>query len=395
MTTLAWLLAIAVTVPMLVLCVECAAGLGRSRPILRPPVASAGASLSPPPFTVLIPAHDEAAGIAAVIAAVRCQLRACDRLLVIADNCTDATAQIARAARASVSVRVDPQRMGKAYALDHGRAVLHGAPTPVVIVLDADCVPAPGALHRLAATAARTQAAVQGAYLLTVSATADPVVRISTFAFLLKNLLRQRGLRRLGAPALLQGTGMALPWRLFAAAPLVTTSLVEDLKLGLDLVLAGDRVLFDDRAAFRSPASARTATTSQRTRWEQGMLVTAVRYLPRLIAAGLTRRPALLLLAADLTVPPVALLIMLAGVATVLLVIAALTGGTVAPLAIVLAAWVALSVLLALVWLREGRAILPASALPSVGRYVLWKLPIYRAVLGHRQRRWVRTSRVP
>lgn len=387
MTVLAGLLAVAVVIPMLILCIECVAGQARSRPHATPAIA--------PPFTVLIPAHDESTGIATVIAAVRCQLRAVDALLVVADNCTDATADLARAAGAPVCVRDDPERIGKAFALAHGRTVLRNAPKPVVIVLDADCTPEPGALHRLAATAAHAQGAVQGAYLLTVPIDADPVVRISSFAFLVRNLVRQRGLQRLSAPALLQGTGMALPWRLFDTAPLVTTSLVEDLKLGLDLALAGHPVLFEERARFRSPASGRAATTSQRTRWEQGMLTTAARYLPRLIAAGLTRRPALLLLAADLTVPPLALLIAIVCLVIVFLTVSAMATGTAAPLVLLIGVVLSLGGVLALTWMREGRAILPAAVLPALGRYILWKMPIYRGLLGRRQRAWVRTSRAP
>ncbi len=387
MTILAWLLAIATTLPLLVLCVECAAGLHTPRRLTVPSTA--------PPFTVLMPAHDEATGIVAAIVAVRQQLRPGDRLLVVADNCTDATADVALAAGASVCVRSDPARMGKAYALAFGRDVLRARPPSVVTVLDADCVPEPGALLALAATACRTQAAVQGEYLLTVAADAHPLVRVSAFAFLVKNRLRQRGLQRLGAPALLQGTGMAMPWDLFDTAPLVTASLVEDLKLGLDLVLAGHAVQFAPSAGFRSPASGYAATTTQRTRWEQGTLVTTARYIPRLIAAGLTRRPALLLLAGDLVVPPLAMLMAVAVVATAALTILVLAGGTALPLAMVVAALLSVAAILTLIWIRAGRNILPGAAIPTIARYILWKLPIYRGLIAGRQRRWVRTSRVP
>ena len=193
-----------------------------------------GASGRAPRFAVLVPAPDDAAGIGAAVAAIRRQLRPGDRLLVVADNCSDATAELAMRAGAAVCRRHDPARAGKAFALAHGRAMLRTDPPQVVIVLDADCLPEAGALTRLAVGAAGG-VAVQASNLLRCGPHAAPLVRISTFAFLLRNLIRQRGLRRLSDRALLQGTGMALPWRMFDAAPLATASLAEDLRLGLDL----------------------------------------------------------------------------------------------------------------------------------------------------------------
>ena len=71
-------------------------------------------------LAVLMPAHDEAVGISAAIRALVPQLRHTDRLLVVADNCSDDTAAVALASGAEVTVRVDPVLRGKGYALDHG-----------------------------------------------------------------------------------------------------------------------------------------------------------------------------------------------------------------------------------------------------------------------------------
>jgi poly-beta-1,6-N-acetyl-D-glucosamine synthase len=46
-------------------------------------------------ITVLIPAHNEQAGIGHAIESVRRQTRAVDEIVVIADNCTDGTAEVA------------------------------------------------------------------------------------------------------------------------------------------------------------------------------------------------------------------------------------------------------------------------------------------------------------
>ncbi len=88
---------------------------------------------------VLIPAHNEGAGIKPTIDDVKRQLRPGDRLLIVADNCTDETASIAAASGAEVSVREDQTRIGKGYALAWGIRHLAAEPPDIVIVIDADC----------------------------------------------------------------------------------------------------------------------------------------------------------------------------------------------------------------------------------------------------------------
>ena len=90
-------------------------------------------------LAVLVPAHDEGAVLLQTIADIQMQLRPGDRLLVVADNCADDTAGIARAAGAEVVERHDPDKRGKGYALDFGIRHLALDPPEVVIIIDADC----------------------------------------------------------------------------------------------------------------------------------------------------------------------------------------------------------------------------------------------------------------
>ncbi|MET0179812.1 MAG: glycosyltransferase family 2 protein, partial [Novosphingobium sp.] len=258
------------------------------------------------------------------------------------------------------------------------------------VVVDADCSPLPGALARLAATSARRGAAVQGAYLLIPGAQASALVRVSCFAFVVKNLVRQRALQRLAGAALLQGSGMAFPRALFAQLRWRADSLVEDLETGLDLLLAGEAVVFDEAARFVSPASSRGGTGSQRRRWEHGMLQATPTAVARLIAAGLGGRGRLLALAIDLAIPPTVLL-MVAAAGVFAVALAAL--GPIAPVVVLLAAQLALLAALLAAWRAEGRAILPLAALRELPRYVAWKLPILAQFVTARERRWVRTER--
>lgn len=378
-----WALTTAVTLPIVTLAIECLVGsLTRRDP---------APAVEPPPFTVLMPAHDEALGITGPIRAVLAQLRSCDALVVVADNCTDDTARIARALGADVVVRHDPKRRGKGYALETGRQAIAVDPERIMILVDADCIAAPGALPRLAATAQHRQAVVQGAYLLDPPAGAGAMVRLSAFAFLVKNLVRQRGLQRLGGAALLQGSGMAFPQAVFRQLDWRAASLVEDLDLGMRLLADGHRVTFDDGASFVSPAAARDATIGQRRRWEHGVMQSIGRNVAMMLRAGLGGNPRLLIVALDQMVPPAAPLIIGA-----LALAALLLGlGWWSQAVVVLAALALLMVSLAVAWARFGRRIVPAAMLGRTLGYLVWKLPLTLQFVTRRERHWLRTEREP
>lgn len=385
METLAlWILCGGVSVPMAVLAIECLIGSFPSR-------GGAEASLAPP-FTVVMPAHDEAMGIRETVEAVVGQLRACDALVVVADNCTDDTAGIAARAGATVISRIDRNNRGKGYALECGRRFVSAHPRAIVIVVDADCVPAPEALRRLAATASRHDAVAQGAYLLVPPANARPNVRVSCFAFLVKNLVRQLALRRLAGAALLQGSGMAFPSRVFHRVQWNAASLVEDLELGVRLLAEGERVVFEDRARFSSPASSERGTAGQRRRWEHGMLQSMLVLASRLAPPIFRRDWRLLFVALDLLVPPTVLLLAVAamagGLATALF-------GLRTPVIVVLATYLLLMLGLGAAWRAQGRDLLPARSLGQILRYAIWKLPIAAQFVVQRERQWIRTEREP
>jgi cellulose synthase/poly-beta-1,6-N-acetylglucosamine synthase-like glycosyltransferase len=379
-------LCICAAAPVALLALECLLGTKR----LGSPMAPAPENRSG--FTVLMPAHDEARGIAVSIDAVMPQLGDADTLLVVADNCSDDTALVARAMGAEVIERFDPTLRGKGYALEFGRAHLRGKPGDVVIILDADCLAEPDALPRIAATARAKDAVVQGAYLLAPRADASTKVRISSFAFLIKNLVRQRALGRLAGAALLQGSGMAFPRRIFDRVEWKADSLVEDLDMGVDLLLAGERVVFEDSATFYSDASSDAGTESQRRRWEHGMLSSMARHVPALLGRALRGKPRLAWVALDLMVPPTVML--LAG-SLLILALAAAIAGLVWPVLMLSAALLLLGLSLARAWAAEGRNILPWRSIAQIPAYIFWKLPIAAQFFVRRERQWIRTEREP
>lgn len=386
-------------IPVLVFCFECLAALlpGADRATHLSP--SEPAATPRPPVAVLIPAHNEELDLGATLASLQPQLHAGDRIVVVADNCNDRTADIGRERGAEVLERTDAQRRGKGYALEFGVAHLArgGSPPPLVVVLDADCTMLPGAIDALARAAQSSGRPAQGLYLLDQpparSAAAGDLV--SALAFLVKNHVRPRGLRRFNLPCPLTGSGMAFPLPLLAGSALGGGSIVEDMQLGLDLAIAGSPAAFCEPARIlgRLPGD-RHAVKTQRTRWEHGHLDTAIKQVPRLLWSGIRRgRLATVVLALDLCVPPLSLLAMLLMCATAIMLIPARLGHRAAGLELMLGQDVLLFVCLAAAWTRFGRRALPLGSMMSAPAYVLRKAPLYGSFVFRRQRTWVRTPR--
>jgi len=378
MDLLAWLLLCPPAVATLVLATELAAAQ------FAPRALPGGGT---PRLAVIVPAHDEAEGIAATLAALLGALPTDARLIVIADNCTDDTADRARAAGADVIERHDPNRRGKGFALAHARDHLATDPPEVVVVVDADCTIEGDGIVHLAASADALDRPVQSAYLLRPRPEMGALVGLSGFAFLIRNLVRQRGLARLGAPALLTGSGMAFPWAAFLAAPLATDDLVEDLAIGIALTQGGRAPAFLPSVRTWSDPARRSATAVQRRRWEQGFLRTAFAAAPLLLRGGPNW------LGLHLLVPPLALLALVDLAATGLLF--GLTGlGASALPARVLAGLLFLVVLLLLLaWARFGREQIAGRRLLLIPFYIAWKLPLYLMTAIRPERRWIRTDR--
>src|SRR6202022_1074761 len=77
-----------------------------------------------PPVVLLVPAHNESSGLLPTLANIQSQLLPGDRLLVVADNCSDDTATLAKAGGAEGIERNDPTRRGKGYAMAWGEQLL-------------------------------------------------------------------------------------------------------------------------------------------------------------------------------------------------------------------------------------------------------------------------------
>jgi cellulose synthase/poly-beta-1,6-N-acetylglucosamine synthase-like glycosyltransferase len=348
-----------------------------------------------PSLAVVMPAHDEALIIVDTLRALIPELRESDRLIVIADNCSDDTAVLAAAEGAQVVVRHDPDRRGKGYALDYGLRQLDSAPPQVVVIIDADCRIEARSLDVLASMCKCMARPIQAAYLIHPPPAAGVFTRIAAFALIVKNLVRPLGAHRLGLPCHLMGTGMAFPWTLISTAPLATRHIVEDLKLGVTLALAGTPPLFCPEASVSSffPQS-NQGLREQRIRWEHGYLDVALRDSPRLLYRGLlTRNLGLITLGLDLCVPPLALLLLLVAALWLGSALLYLVSGAVLALALSTAAALLLASSVLLSWSRYGQRVVSLGELLWAGVYALRKIPLYARFLLAKQSDWVRSKR--
>lgn len=355
----------------------------------RPPRAASG------PVAVIVPAHNEARVIAQTLIGVKSALRPKDRLVVVADNCDDDTAAIARAAGAECLERTDPARRGKGYALQCALDALRAdMPSGGVVIIDADCAVSPHAFGVVADVMAATDRPAQMLYVMRAPQHAPARRRVGEFAWLLLNKVRMRGLHRLAGVARFTGAGMALPASLAKAVDLASGEIVEDIALYAQLTAKGAApVLCEDALVISEFPTADANAHTQRARWERGSLRLAVRAAPALFAAGVRRLDVRAIAAAvDLSIPPLAVFAALQFGVGLAAIIPAFWGSF-APV-LISAAGAALYVAsVAAAWIVYGRSALPPRDLIALVGYVGDKARIHFGAARRTADQWTRTGR--
>ncbi|GAA0505188.1 MAG: glycosyltransferase family 2 protein [Pigmentiphaga sp.] len=362
------------------------------------------ARLRPPPpggqqlrFDILVPAHDEEQVIARTVASLRKLEWPAEqyRIVVIADNCTDQTASVAREHGATVFERHDASRRGKGYALQFGmsRSAMDGF-ADAVVVIDADTVTTPNLLAAFASRIADGASAMQANYGV-LNPNDSWRTRTITIAYGAFHAVRSRARERLGVSCGLRGNGMGFTRELLNRLPFTLQSMAEDLEYGIVLGLEGVRVHYVDEAEANAellPSAAGSDT--QRHRWEGGRFAVARAYTGRLLARAVKPRGALASdLALDLLTPPLGYI----GLQVMLVAVLATLASIWQP-AFLAWLWACVAMILVLAaHILRGWQLCPLgpSALLDLTRapfFVLWKLG---ALFRHRRNKaWVKTRRL-
>ncbi|MEY8195343.1 MAG: glycosyltransferase family 2 protein [Cycloclasticus sp.] len=347
-------------------------------------------------YTILIPAHNEAGIIGKTISCLLQQSVPPASILVVADNCTDATAEVAKGLDVTVLERVNDSQRGKGFALDYGITFLKEHQRPdVLIIFDADCEIDAGSLSVLVNSCIQNKRPTQALYLMRHHVGKSLKQSVAGFAWLVKNKIRPLAVNKLSLPVTLTGTGMAFPWHVIADVNVAHGNLVEDMQLGIDCTLNGFPPVFCEYAVVYSDFPEQIeAEKTQRTRWEHGHLMTIGQQVPRLIKQAVCRKDWRLLgLALDIGVPPVSLLVMFSTVGLFLLAGYSYVTESAGVFTLFLMIFLFFAGVLLATWWRYGREYLTIKELYGIPRYVFSKVSIYIAFIFKRQKSWVKTAR--
>ena len=226
-------------------------------------------------FAVLIAAHNEEKVISGIIKSLKAQTYSPDMydIFVIADNCSDKTAEIARSLGAGVIERFDETKKGKGFALEYAFDYIFSLNKgyEYAAIFDADNIVDKDFLfyiNRKINTGAR---AVQG--YLDSKNPYDSWLTISySLWYWINNRLAQLSRDNLGIGARLGGTGLAIDLELIKEFGWGATCLAEDTEFTLKLVLSDIKVAWEHSAVVYDEKPIGMDTSwNQRTRWTQGI----------------------------------------------------------------------------------------------------------------------------
>ena len=247
-------------------------------------------------FALLVAAHNEESVIGELVESLKNLDYPRDKfdVFVVADNCTDKTAEFAKNAGAYVWERFNAEKRGKGYAMEFAFEKLFAMDNTheYFCVFDADNLVEKDFLVRMNEKINEGYSAVQG-YL----DSKNPADNWLTFSYSLwywiNNRVAQLSRGNLGLGCRLGGTGFAVSSKLIREYGWGATCLAEDTEFTLKLALndikvgwAHDAVVFDEK-----PRQLGTSI-HQRQRWMQGLSEVATRFVKPLFERGIKERSA-------------------------------------------------------------------------------------------------------
>ena len=340
-------------------------------------------------LAIIVPAHNEEVFIGRCVESLlnsAATVAAC-AVVVVADNCIDATADRARQAGARVLVRENAVQRGKGFALRFAFDTLMSEGFDGFLIIDADSIVSADLVPAIASGLFNGADALQTRYRVTKPLDTNRK-RLMDVALLAFNVLRPFGRYGWGLSAGILGNGFALSRKTLLAVPYSADSIVEDLEYHLLLVDNGKRVDFIDSATvYGDMPTDSQAQESQRARWEGGRARVAMAWIPKLTSRFLRGHWGVAEPLMELLTLPLAYLTLLA----LLLCVIPFPEFRIYGLFLVglLVAHVASSVALG------GNVRESLSALASAPGYVFWKLTRMGSIIksSRRETQWLRTPR--
>jgi cellulose synthase/poly-beta-1,6-N-acetylglucosamine synthase-like glycosyltransferase len=348
------------------------------------------AAAAPIRLAVIVPAHNEEVLIASCVESLRISAAGTEtRIIVIAHNCSDHTADRAAKAGAEAVICNDSEARGKGSALAFGFEYAASKGMDAVLVIDADSTVSSNLIGLVREALATGAEAVQCSYEME-SSSKRPATRLTALGFRGFNVVRPAGRSRLGLSAGIVGNGFAMRQTVLAQTPYNSFSVVEDLEYHIRLVLCGKKVQFLDEAKVWSgvPPS-KQGDAIQRSRWEGGRANAAVTWLGPLLQQLMRGRLSMVEPLLDLLSLPIGYVAFLLLLALCLplewLRVYALIAGAVLVGHVLTAAWLGND------FAGDLRILARAPG------YILWKLSLLPRIFrsSRSDAAWVRTERQP
>ena len=245
-------------------------------------------------FAMIVAAHNEEVVIGKLIESMLNQNypRELFDIFVIADNCTDNTAQIARKYGVYVYERFNKEQKGKGYALEwmFDKIFKMQKKYDAVAIFDADNLVSKNWCKEINSKMLEGYKVVQG-YIDSKNPNDSWIASSYSIAFWTQNRMYQLARSNVGLSNQIGGTGFAIDVDILKKFGWGATCLTEDLEFSCKLILndekvgwAHDAIIYDEK-----PLTLKQSWV-QRRRWMQGFTDVASRYFFKLLKKGIKER---------------------------------------------------------------------------------------------------------
>ena len=245
-------------------------------------------------FAIVVSAHNEESVIGQLVEnlhVLRYPKELYD-IFIVADNCTDSTARVARESGAIVHERFDTEKRGKGFAMEwmFARLFKMKRQHDAIVVFDADNLVHPNFLLEMNNRLQKGETVIQG-YMDAKNPTDTWISGTFAIAFWLIDHIWHLAKYNIGLSSVLGGTGMCISTSVLRRFGWGATCLTEDMEFTMKVLLKGirttwahDAIVYDEK-----PLTFKQAW-NQRKRWAQGHFDIAGRYIPAMIKEGIRRR---------------------------------------------------------------------------------------------------------
>ena len=245
-------------------------------------------------FAVIVAAHNEEQVIGQLVENLQVLDYPRDMydIYVVADNCTDNTANVARECGAIVCERTNNEERGKGFAMEWMFRKLFTLERKydAVAVFDADNLVHPKFLLEMNNRLCKGDKLIQG-YLDAKNPHDTWVSGTFAIAFWVTNHIWHLAKSNIGLSSVLGGTGMCISTDILKEFGWGATCLTEDMEFTMKVLARGIRTTWaHDAIVYDEKPLTFMQSWNQRKRWAQGHFDIAGRYIPKMIKEGIKQR---------------------------------------------------------------------------------------------------------